>query len=174
MTPSATLPRRRDGSGHAPYRIAVVCLGNICRSPIAGTVLRAHIASAGLADRVVVDSAGTGDWHVGQPMDERAVRVLTAAGYDASRHRARLAEAHWLAEHDLVLAMDADNRADLEALGVPADRLRMFRQFDPERSQYDVPDPYYGGADGFEEVLRIVERTSAALTDELAGLLDRC
>jgi protein-tyrosine phosphatase len=150
--------------GQPPHRVAVVCLGNICRSPIAEVVLRDRLDSAGLAERVEVLSAGTGGWHVGGPMDERAAAVLTGHGYDASRHRARQVDPEWLATLDLVLAMDEQNLRDLEPLVAP-DRLRMFRDFDPEAGpgDRDVPDPYYGGDDGFDDVLAMVERTADSL-----------
>ena len=160
-------PRSSGPAGPAqdvPRRVAVVCLGNICRSPIAEVVLRDRLERAGLADRVEVLSAGTGGWHVGGPMDERAAAVLADHGYDATRHRARQADGDWLASLDLVLAMDQQNRRDLEAVVDPG-RLRMFRDFDPEADEQDrdVPDPYFGGDDGFGAVLAIVERTADAL-----------
>src|SRR5262249_2196760 len=122
-------------------------------------------AEAGLDDRVVVHSSGTGDWHVGHPMDRRAAATLSAAGYDPTRHRAQQYDASWADEHDLVLAMDRDNLADL---GGRAERVALFRDFDPVDPGTDVPDPYYGGADTFSDVLAIVERTSEALVAELA------
>ena len=143
------------------YHVAIVCLGNICRSPIAHVVLAAHLADAGLDDRVTVASSGTGDWHVGEPMDRRAAATLTAAGYDATRHRAR----QWTGnDADLVLAMDAQNLADV---GGRSDRVRLFRDLDPLAPGSDVPDPYYGGDSGFEEVLAMVERTTTALVAAL-------
>ena len=155
-----------------PYRIALVCLGNICRSPMADVVLSARLDRAGLADRVEVTSSGTGDWHVGQPMDERAAATLTTVGYDASRHRAQQFAASWLDERDLVLAMDASNLADVRAAGAnPTDgRVRLFRDFDPVDPGSEVPDPYYGGDAGFEEVLAMVERTADALVAALRTL----
>lgn len=156
------LPAKR-GPGH--YRVAIVCLGNICRSPMAQVVLTDRLDKAGLTGEVVVDSSGTGDWHVGGPMDERAAATLFLNGYDGSAHRAAQYTAERTGEHDLVLAMDAANFADLLALGV-GDRLRMFRDFDPD-GPGDVPDPYYGGADGFERVLGMVERTADALATSL-------
>jgi protein-tyrosine phosphatase len=149
--------------------VALVCLGNICRSPTAQVVLEQRLAEAGLDDRVVVRSAGTGDWHVGNPMDSRAAATLRAAGYDPSRHRARQYAASWADEHDLVLAMDADNLADL---GGRSERTGLFGDHDPVAPGSDVPDPYYGGSDGFAGVLAIVERTSDALVADLAALLD--
>ncbi len=166
--------RRADGS---PYRIIVVCLGNICRSPIGEVVLSEKIARAGLDDRVEVVSAGTGGWHVGEPMDRRAATVLASAGYDGSAHRASQFEPHWHDDYDLVLAMDENNHTDLTDLSADGstERLRMFRDFDPRAAggDRDVPDPYYGGDDGFAHVLATVERTSeaivAALERELGG-----
>ncbi|CUR54858.1 Protein-tyrosine-phosphatase [metagenome] len=158
------LPAQR---GPGPYRIAVVCLGNICRSPMAEVVLRAHLERAGLAGEVAVDSSGTGGWHLGSHMDSRAADTLTEHGYDASRHSAAHFTRARIDEHDLVLAMDSQNLADLRGLGV-GDRLRLFRDFDPEGSG-DVPDPYYGGTDGFTAVLAMVERTTDALVSALKG-----
>jgi protein-tyrosine phosphatase len=161
MTPAATLPAPRTPGR---YAIALVCLGNICRSPMADVVLGARVAEAGLADRVEVSSCGTGGWHVGNPMDRRAAATLTAQGYDASRHRARQVDPGRLEEADLVLAMDRQNLADL---GGGSDRVRLFRDLDPVEPGGEVPDPYYGGEAGFEEVLTMVERTAAAIVAEL-------
>jgi protein-tyrosine phosphatase len=161
---AATLP---EPGAAGTYRIALVCLGNICRSPMAHVVLASRVEDAGLADRVHLESFGTGDWHVGRPMDPRAAAVLTAEGYDATRHRARTFGVREAGAFDLVLAMDRANQEDLADLGVDASRLRLFRSFDPDGDGADVPDPYYGGDDGFGEVLAIVERTSARLVDLL-------
>ena len=169
MAPGDPLPPARSGDG---YRIAVVCLGNICRSPMADVVLAERVGDAGLTDRVHVESYGTGDWHVGRPMDHRAAATLSAEGYDASRHRARQVTRGDLDDVDLVLAMDHANEADLRSLGVDPDRLRMFRTFDAEATaghDDEVPDPYYDGDDGFAEVLTMVERTSTALVDALSA-----
>jgi protein-tyrosine phosphatase len=160
------------------YRIALVCLGNICRSPMAHVVLEDRLVRAGLADRVAVASSGTGDWHRGKPMDPRAAATLSAAGYDPSRHRARTFSSDWYAENDLLLAMDASNYADI-AEHAPSveqvDQVRMFRAFDPEASIGDdeVPDPYFGDGDGFVEVLAMIERTTDALVARLPDLMDR-
>jgi protein-tyrosine phosphatase len=148
--------------------VALVCLGNICRSPTAHVVLERRLAEAGLDDRVAVHSAGTGDWHVGNPMDHRAATTLSAAGYDPSHHRAQQYDGSWEESHDLVLAMDLDN---LAAIGGRSDRVALFRDFDPVEPGTEVPDPYYGGRDGFTEVLTMVERTSDALVAGLADLL---
>ena len=146
------------------YRIALVCLGNICRSPMAHVVLEQLLDDAGLGSTVEVTSSGTGGWHEGLPMDERAAATLLAAGLDPSRHRARTFDAGWHDDHDLVLAMD---RANLRDVGGAGDRTRLFRDFDPVDPGDDVPDPYYGGPAGFEEVLRMVERTSASIVATL-------
>jgi protein-tyrosine phosphatase len=137
---------------------------------MAHVVLEERLAEAGLDDRVTVDSSGTGGWHVGERMDPRAAATLVDAGYDPSRHRARQYDDSWAATHDLVLAMDHDNLADL---GGRSDRVSMFRDFDPVDPGSDVPDPWYGGSDGFTAVLAMVERTSVALVDRLAVLMDR-
>ena len=164
MTPAATDLPPRTTPAETPYRVAVVCLGNICRSPMADVVLTDRVETAGLGERVEVVSAGTGGWHVGGPMDGRAAALLTTRGYDASRHVAQQFGRHWFDEVDLVLAMDAANYADIVAHG-PRTTVRMFRDFDPcaTDADRDVPDPYFGGEDGFTEVLAIVERTCDAL-----------
>jgi protein-tyrosine phosphatase len=146
------------------YAVALVCLGNICRSPMADVVLQQRLEGTG----VEVRSAGTGNWHVGQPMDGRAASTLRRHGYDPSRHRAQQVAPDWLGRFDLVLAMDETN---LEDLGGRDERVRLFRDFDPVGTGGEVPDPYYGGADGFEEVLAMVERTAAALAEQLADVL---
>jgi protein-tyrosine phosphatase len=149
-------------------KIAVVCLGNICRSPIAQVVLDQRLREAGLDIEVV--SAGTGGYHLGDPMDERAAGVLRAAGYDPSHHRSRQIESDWFDELDFVLAMDEDNHADLLRIAGPhRDKVRMFRSFDPE-GPGDVPDPFYGRDDGFHDVLEIVERTADAIVADLRSV----
>jgi len=135
---------------------------------MAHVVLEARLAEAGLDDRVSVDSSGTGDWHVGRPMDSRAAGTLSGAGYDPSRHRAQQYDASGADAYDLVLAMDHDNLADL---GGRSARVALFRDLDPVGTGEDVPDPYYGGDDGFTEVLAMVERTSDALVTELTAAL---
>ena len=150
------------------YRVAVVCLGNICRSPMAHVVLESRLADAGLDDRVEVVSAGTGGWHVGDPMDRRAAATLTAAGHDATRHRAQQYDPAWPGTYDLVLVMDEANLADV---GGRRMRVGMFRDLDPVDPGGAVPDPYYGGDDGFEEVLAMVERTSDEIVAALHAVL---
>jgi protein-tyrosine phosphatase len=150
------------------YAIALVCLGNICRSPTAHVVLEARLTDAGLDDHVAVHSSGTGDWHVGRPMDRRAAATLSGAGYDPTRHRARQYDDTWRSDHDLVLAMD---RTNLDDLGGRSERVALYRDLDPVGTGEDVPDPYYGGSGGFGDVLAMVERTSDALVTGLGDLL---
>lgn len=153
------------------YRVGLVCLGNICRSAMAEVVLAAQVTDADLDDRVEVVSSGTGDWHVGEPMDRRAAATLTAHGYDASEHRAQQFDPSWFEDCDVVLAMDASNRADVGQ--GPDGRVLMFRDLDPlaDAADRDVPDPYYGDDDGFEHVLGIVRRTSSEIVRQLDALL---
>jgi protein-tyrosine phosphatase len=154
-------------------KIAVVCLGNICRSPMAHVILEQKLAEAGLDDRVTVVSSGTGSWHIGESMDERAAATLSAAGYDPSRHAARRFDTDWYAENDLILVMDASNHADVSELApdvASLEKVKMFRSYDPEAAEHDneVPDPWFGGPEGFEQVLQMVERTVDALVKELS------
>ena len=156
------------------YRVVFVCLGNICRSPMAELVARARLTDAGLADRVEVSSAGTGGWHVGQGADRRTATVLAGRGYDAGRHRARQFDPAWFDDHDLVVALDRHNLADLRRLAPPdrRDDVVLLRSFDPSAgADLDVPDPYYGGPDGFDDALDMVERACAGLLEHLRSEL---
>jgi protein-tyrosine phosphatase len=167
----ATLPVPHDPA--RAYRICLVCLGNICRSPMAHTVLEAELDRAGLLGAVEVDSAGTGDWHVGHRMDRRAQAELAGRGYDGSAHQARQFRASWLADRDLVLAMDTSNLADLRALpGADPGRIRLFRSFDPAAGDdAEVPDPYYGEGASFGTVLDMVQAAARGLTAQLSAAL---
>jgi protein-tyrosine phosphatase len=154
------------------YRIGLVCLGNICRSPMAAVILRDRLRMLGLDDHVAVESRGTGDWHVGHPMDRRAATTLAAAGYGEDDHRAQQLTPRFFGDHDLVLVMDEANLRETQDLapdGDAASRVRMFRDFDPRAVDGDreVPDPYYGGEDGFNLVLTIIERTADELAERL-------
>ncbi|HNM96653.1 MAG TPA: low molecular weight protein-tyrosine-phosphatase [Marmoricola sp.] len=154
-------------SPSTPYRIAFVCLGNICRSPMAHVVMEQKLVEAGLGDLVEVTSSGTGGWHRGNPMDHRAAETLSGAGYDPSLHRARQFDRSWF-DRDLILVMDRANLRDVNNLGDGP--VLMFRDFDPA-GRGEVPDPYYGGAEGFDNVLAMVERTCAAIVVQVRGLL---
>jgi protein-tyrosine phosphatase len=155
-------------------RVCFVCLGNICRSPTAEGVMRHLVAGAGLADRIHLDSAGTGDWHLGSPPDPRTRETARRRGFTLD-HRARRFTAADFAHFDLVLAMDRQNLRDLERMAPsPADRakVRLLRSFDPQAPQAaEVPDPYYGGPDGFEEVFDICEAACRGLLADLRGRL---
>lgn len=176
-TPHQTPLRTPD---QPAYRITVVCLGNICRSPIGEVVLRDRVEQAGLADLVAVDSAGTGDWHIGHDADPRTVQVLLDHGY-AIDHAARQITHDWFEAIDLAIAMDTSNYANLERLMAMADastELRMMRAFDAELhgikepdERLDVPDPYYGGPEGFVEVLGMIERAADGLVAQLPARL---
>lgn len=152
------------------YAVAFVCTGNICRSPTADVVLRARLAEAGLGDRVEVASCGLGDWHVGHPMDHRAARHLRDAGYDPDDHRARQVTPSWLDEYDVLLAMDRGHVEGLRRLGDGP--VLLFRELDPVGTGEDTPDPYYGGDDGFAEVLQMVERTCEQLVARIGHVLE--
>jgi protein-tyrosine phosphatase len=144
-------------------------MGNICRSPTAEVVMRRMLEDEGLADRVVVDSAATGSWHAGEPADERAVETLAAHGYDGKAHVAKQFDPAWFAERDLVVAMDGKNLQALRWLA-PADQVEKvvrLRSFDPASrgGDLDIPDPYYGGPEGFDDVIALVEAGCAGLLE---------
>lgn len=152
-----------------PMRILTVCLGNICRSPTAQAAILEAAAAADLD--VEVDSAGTGDWHIGELPDER-MRTAAAAADLHLDSRARQVEPADLSRYDLVLAMDRDNLRVLESLRDDAStaRVELFRTWDPGAgSDLEVPDPYYGGTRGFDEVVEICRRTARALVEDLAS-----
>ena len=148
-------------------RVLAVCLGNICRSPTAEAVLRYKLATAGLDGRVEVDSAGTGDWHVGEPPDPRSRRHAARRGYDLSTLRARRVAEEDFQRFDLILAMDHDNLADLQRLAPDRGRRAELRLF----ARIEVPDPYLSGPAGFERVLDLVEEASDAWVEDLVRRL---
>jgi protein-tyrosine phosphatase len=146
-------------------RILFVCMGNICRSPTAEGVFRQQVEAAGLGGHIRVDSCGTAAYHVGEPPDARSRAAAAARGYDLSQQRARQFSAADFQRFDWILAMDRSNLAQLEALR-PAHwqgYLGLMLTLAPELSREEVPDPYYGGSGGFEEVLDLLETASAAL-----------
>jgi protein-tyrosine phosphatase len=165
------------------YRVCFVCTGNILRSPMAESVFRTRVAEAGLGSLVEVDSAGTGGWHEGDPADPRTVSVLEEHGY-GSAHTARQFQPSWFSRLDLVIALDSDHLKTLRRLApTPEDaaKVRLLRSYarpspdhhpsasashtpsDSAGADLDVPDPYYGGRDGFEECLEMVEAASTGL-----------
>ncbi len=152
------------------HRLLFVCLGNICRSPIAEGVFAHLAAQAGKGDLFSVDSAGTGAWHIGDPPDPRAVAAAARRGIDLSAQRARQLRAGDFDAFDLLLAMDKDNRSEL-LIRAPAARrgkVALFLDGAPELGVREVPDPYYGGDNGFEEVLDLVETGARALLARLS------
>ncbi|MFC3573442.1 low molecular weight protein-tyrosine-phosphatase [Streptomyces yaanensis] len=148
------------------YRVCFVCTGNICRSPMAESVFRARIEEAGLDGLIEVDSAGTGGWHEGDGADPRTVAVLEENGYDGE-HIARQFQPSWFSRLDLVIALDSGHLKALRHLAPTpeeAAKVRLLRSYDPAAGDdLDVPDPYYGGMDGFEECLEMVEAASTGL-----------
>jgi protein-tyrosine phosphatase len=153
-------------------RLLFVCMGNICRSPTAEAVMRAVIAREGLDGEVTIDSAGTGSWHVGHPPDARSAAAAKARGI-VLEGAARQVTPDDFDHYDLLLAADAENVAALRAVAPDADaaaKVRLLREFDPQAvaaGDLDVPDPYYGGAQGFETVLDQVEAACRGLLDSV-------
>ena len=151
-------------------RIAFVCLGNICRSPMAESVARAMLDHAGLADRVSVESFGTAGYHEGEAADPSADAALERRGWPSGRHRARRLRPTDLDDLDLILCADRSNRSDVLALGANADRVRLVRSYDPEAGpEAAVPDPWGEDAAGFDRSLDMIERACRGLVDELAA-----
>jgi protein-tyrosine phosphatase len=154
--------------------LCFVCLGNICRSPTAEAVMRHQLGEAKLAERIAVDSAGTGDWHIGEAPDERAQRAADQRGYDLSGLRGRQIGAPDFERFDLLIAMDDANVAALQRICPPAqrDKIRLLMEFVPRADgrwidERQVADPYFGGAAGFEQVL---DQCEAACQGLIASL----
>ena len=146
-------------------RVLFVCMGNICRSPTAEAVFRRAVDKAQLKDLIECDSAGTHGYHSGEPPDPRAQQAAARRGYDMSHLRGRQVGQHDFAQFDYVVAMDRRNFSMLAGLCPPqyADRLVLYCDFHAELAGRDVPDPYYGGAQGFEQVLDLIEAVSQSL-----------
>lgn len=154
-------------------RVLFVCLGNICRSPTAHGVFEAMVQQHGLSEAVKVESCGTGAWHIGEPPDKRASEHARKRGYDLSYLRARQVQPSDFYEFDFILAMDEANLRDLDLL-CPSDAKtipQFFLSFG-DYSETEVPDPYYGGSDGFEHVLDLVESASKGLLEAIQVKLD--
>ncbi|KZX62328.1 phosphotyrosine protein phosphatase [Alcanivorax sp. HI0033] len=149
--------------------VLFVCLGNICRSPTAEAVFRERVIAAGLEAHIRIDSAGTGDWHIGRAPDPRTREAAARRGYQMDTLRARQVSPQDFYEFDVVLAMDNTNLADLQAMQ-PADvnvTLGRFLDYSTAASVKEVPDPYYGGEDGFDRVLDLIEGGADGLLDAL-------
>jgi protein-tyrosine phosphatase len=156
-----------------PLHVTFICSGNICRSPMAEKMFAHQISERGLAGDVRVTSAGTGDWHAGEGADNRANRVLRDHGYPTQHRARRIDEDHLSA--DLVVALGRNHLRILRDMGVPPERLRMLRSFDPKSGAHplDVEDPYYGTHDDFEDVFTVIDAALPGLhawvDERLAG-----
>jgi len=150
-------------------KVLFVCMGNICRSPTAHGVFRELVRREGLEDRIAIDSAGTHAYHVGNPPDRRAQATALARGIELSDLRARQVEERDFEHFDYILAMDEDNLAILQSQCPPqhAYKVRLFLEFAPQRYEREVPDPYYGGPQGFEYVFDMVEEAAEGLLEEI-------
>jgi protein-tyrosine phosphatase len=155
------------------YRVCFVCSGNICRSPMGEVILRSLLLSAGLSERVVVDSAGTGGWHEGDAADPRTVSALQRQGYDGTHHRAREFRREWFSDRDLIVVADQGHLRDLRGWAPDAQasaKVRLLREFDPtavRSGRLEVADPYYGDADDFDHCVRVVERACQGVADHI-------
>jgi protein-tyrosine phosphatase len=149
--------------------VLFVCTGNICRSPTAEGVFRDLVARQNLISKIDIDSAGTHGWHVGNTPDERSVAAAARRGVDLSHQRSRKFEASEYDQHDYVLIMDAENERFMRPLYRDGSRamLARFLKFAPQLGLQDVPDPYYGAGDGFEQVLDMIEAASAGLLADM-------
>lgn len=150
-------------------RVLFVCLGNICRSPTAEGVFRRALAKRELENRVHVDSAGTARWHVGSPPDDRAAAAAALRGIDLGGLRGRQVARKDMATFDFILAMDRENYAALLELSEPAyaHKIQLFLEYAADRPEEEVPDPYYGGAGGFDRVIDLIEEAAEGLLDHI-------
>jgi len=159
-------------SAREPFRIVFICTGNICRSPAAENIFREHARKAGILPDVAIDSAGTGDWHEGEDPDPRSASALRAAGYPDAGTARGLRERDFL-HHDLFVCMDRSHVREVVVRGAPKDGVVLIRAFDEGRAHDDVPDPYYGGAEGFTEMIAMLEAAMdglvARVRAEIAG-----
>lgn len=157
------------------YRVLLVCMGNICRSPTAEGVLRQFIINNKLGDKVEVDSAGTHGYHVGEAPDSRTQRAAAVRGYNLSQLRARKVAHQDLDYFDLILAMDRSNLDNLRRMAMPEqqEKIRLFMEYARNFEDDEVPDPYYGLGHGFDLVLDMVEDASQGLIVELKNKLGR-
>lgn len=156
-------------------KILFVCLGNICRSPLAEAIFKHKVKAAGLGQQVGVDSCGTSDYHIGEQPDSRTIRNALKNGITIE-HRGRQLTEDDLATFDLVLAMDKSNLRNINLLRNAAEhqhKIKLMRAYDPEQNGDEVPDPYYGGERGFQEVFEILDRSTDMLLSQLQQDLQR-
>ncbi len=152
-----------------PYKLVFVCLGNICRSPTAEGLLLHEAKERNIENYFYIDSAGTAAYHIGEPANSKSQATANKYGVHLPS-KARQLDERDLEEFDLILAMDSENYKNINALDRNnqfSDKIRMMREFDPSPDNSEVPDPYYGGMDGFEHVYKILKRSCTALLDEL-------
>jgi len=147
-------------------RVLFVCLGNICRSPLAEVVVKSVAKQRGL-EQYHFESAGTGDWHIGKSADNRSASKAIDHGLDLSQHRAQQITAQKIHDWHWFVAMDQNNYQDLLLMGADASKLLLMRQFEPGEVVRDVPDPYYGGAAGFEDAYQMLAANAESLLDYL-------
>ena len=152
-------------------KVLFVCMGNICRSPTAEGVFRRVVETAGLSEKVVIDSAGTHNYHIGAEPDKRSQQAASLRGYDLSQLRGRQVSSHDFDEFDYILAMDNDNLANLQRICPDefAHKVKLFLEYGKRFNQKEVPDPYYGGGQGFEHVLDLIEDASAGLLENIVA-----
>jgi protein-tyrosine phosphatase len=155
-----------------PYRIVFICTGNICRSPAAENIFRARAEREGLLAALEIDSAGTGDWHEGEAPDARSAAALRAAGYPADGEARGLRPSDF-ARHDLFVCMDRTHVESVVAGGAARERVVLIRHFDGARDHDDVPDPYYGGREGFTHMIEMLERAMDGLVARVRADLAR-
>ena len=157
------------------FRVLLVCMGNICRSPTAEGVLRKYITNNALGDKVEVDSAGTHGYHVGEAPDQRTQRAAAARGYNLSQLRARKVAHQDIEYFDLILAMDKTNLENLKRMAPEEvhDRIKLFMDYSKNFDDDEVPDPYYGLGHGFDLVLDMVEDAAQGLVDDLKNQIER-
>jgi protein-tyrosine phosphatase len=167
---SETLPITKEN----PYKILFVCLGNICRSPTAEGVFQHLVNERELQPYFYIDSAGTSAWHIGEPANSKSRQTASKHGIELNS-RARKFEPADLEEYDLILAMDRENLQNIRQLDNQnrfSDKIQLMRDYDPQPGDDEVPDPYYGGMDGFQHVFEVVRRSCEALLDELEESLE--
>lgn len=164
---------RAESDQAGPIRVLFVCLGNICRSPLAEFVVRQRAIERGFSGLFHFESAGTGDWHIGKGADRRMQQTAASHGIDLGPHRASQITRSRITLWDWVVAMDHANMNDLLAMGADPQRSLMMRRFENETCPPDVPDPYYGGERGFEEVFQLLSDNADALIDYLKRRHDR-
>ena len=156
---------------HMKTRILFVCMGNICRSPAAEGVFLDRIKRAGIANQFVVDSAGTGGWHSGNPADSRSIDEGQVRGYHLPSRARQVVTSDWT-DFDVIVCMDLENHANLIDMGAPEEKVRLLLEWHPTKKGEDVPDPYYGGDDGFVHMYDLIDSAIDGLVAEYNSDID--